>query len=66
MIDYILKETGQPKLSYIGHSLGCGVFFIAMVKHPELNEKIEIMVIFKKILIIKLTLVHLDSFKLIL
>ncbi|XP_046644443.1 gastric triacylglycerol lipase-like [Daphnia pulicaria] len=44
MIDYILKETGQPKLSYIGHSLGCGVFFIAMVKHPELNEKIEIMV----------------------
>jgi pimeloyl-ACP methyl ester carboxylesterase len=66
MIDYILKETGQPKLSYIGHSLGCGVFFIAMVKHPELNEKIEIMVIFKKIIIIKLTLVHLDSFKLIL
>lgn len=54
MIDYILKETGQPKLSYIGHSLGCGVFFIAMVKHPELNEKIEIMVIFKKIIIIKI------------
>jgi lysosomal acid lipase/cholesteryl ester hydrolase len=31
-------------LSYIGHSLGCGVFFIAMVKHPELNSKIDIMV----------------------
>jgi hypothetical protein len=39
-----LKETGQPKLSYIGHSLGCGTFFIAMVKNPELNSKIEMMV----------------------
>nr|CAH0101930.1 unnamed protein product [Daphnia galeata] len=44
IINYILKETGQSKLSYIGHSLGCGVFFIAMVKHPELNSKIDIMI----------------------
>ncbi|XP_046640894.1 lipase member K-like [Daphnia pulicaria] len=43
-INYILKETGQSKLSYIAHSLGCGVFFIAMVKHPELNAKIDIMI----------------------
>nr|CAH0105823.1 unnamed protein product [Daphnia galeata] len=42
IISYILKETGQSKLSYIGHSLECGVFFIAMVKHPELNSKIDI------------------------
>ncbi len=61
MIKYILKETNQPKLSYIGHSLGCGVFFIAMVKHPELNEKIEIMVTLKK----KMSLVHLNFLKLI-
>jgi hypothetical protein len=27
--------------------LGCGVFFIAMVKHPELNAKIDIMVGFE-------------------
>jgi len=45
VINYILKETGQSKLSYIGHSLGCGSFFIAMVKHPELNDKIDIMVL---------------------
>jgi pimeloyl-ACP methyl ester carboxylesterase len=44
IINYIIKSTGQTKLSYIGHSLGCGVFFIAMVKHPELNAKIDIMV----------------------
>ncbi|KZS15481.1 Lipase [Daphnia magna] len=25
MMNYILTETGQSKLSYIGHSLGCGV-----------------------------------------
>ncbi|KAI9563008.1 hypothetical protein GHT06_010464 [Daphnia sinensis] len=44
IINYILKETRQSKLSYIGHSLGCGVFFIAMIKHPELNAKIDAMV----------------------
>ncbi|KAK4026337.1 hypothetical protein OUZ56_015343 [Daphnia magna] len=44
IINYILKETGRSKLSYIGHSLGCGVFFIAMIKHPELNAKIDAMV----------------------
>lgn len=43
-INYVLKETGRSKLSFIGHSLGCGVFFIAMVKHPELNAKIDVMV----------------------
>nr|CAH0099752.1 unnamed protein product [Daphnia galeata] len=44
VINYILKETSQSKLTYIGHSLGCGVFFIAMVLHPELNAKIDLMV----------------------
>ncbi|XP_046448187.1 gastric triacylglycerol lipase-like [Daphnia pulex] len=44
IINYILKETGQPKMSYIGHSLGCATFFIAMLKHPELNDKIDTMV----------------------
>lgn len=46
VINYILKTTGQSKLSYVGHSLGCGIFFIAMVKRPELNSKIDIMVSF--------------------
>ncbi|XP_032798561.2 lipase member N isoform X1 [Daphnia magna] len=44
IINHILTLTGLPTMSYIGHSLGCGVFFIAMVKHPELNAKIDTMV----------------------
>ena len=39
-INYILATTGWPKLSYVGHSLGCGVFFIAMATHPKLNAKV--------------------------
>ncbi len=42
-INYILAKTGRSKLSYIGHSMGCGIFFVAMVTHPELNDKIEVM-----------------------
>ncbi|XP_057376936.1 gastric triacylglycerol lipase-like [Daphnia carinata] len=41
IINYILSVTGLPTISYTGHSLGCGVFFIAMVRHPELNAKID-------------------------
>ncbi|XP_057376829.1 lipase member N-like [Daphnia carinata] len=44
IINHILTLTGLPTISYIGHSLGCGVFFIAMAKHPELNAKIDQMV----------------------
>lgn len=44
VIDYILLKTGQSKLSYVGHSLGCGMFFITMVTRPEYNSKIEMMV----------------------
>jgi pimeloyl-ACP methyl ester carboxylesterase len=40
-------------LTYIGHSLGCGVFFIAMVLHPELNAKIDLMVGLPKFMIFK-------------
>lgn len=25
------------------HSMGCAIFFVAMINHPELNEKIEVM-----------------------
>ena len=43
-INYILGVTRLPKLIYIGHSLGGASFFIGMIKHPELNAKIEMMV----------------------
>ena len=44
VLNYILQKTGQSKLSYVGHSLGCAMFFIAMINHPALNDKIEVMV----------------------
>ena len=43
VIDYILKQTGEPKLIYVGHSLGSAMFFIAMINHPQLNDKVEMM-----------------------
>ena len=43
MINYILSTTGRQKLSYIGHSMGCATFFIAMITNPELNERIDVM-----------------------
>ena len=43
MINYILNQTGRQKLSYVGHSLGSATFFIAMITHPELNNKIDVM-----------------------
>jgi len=43
IIEYILKTTGQPKLIYVGYSLGPAYAFIALNSHPELNNKIEMM-----------------------
>ena len=43
-INYILATTGHERLVYIGHSLGCAIFFIAMVVQPELNDKIDVMI----------------------
>jgi len=43
-IDYILETTGEEKLIYVGHSLGCTLFYIAMIEHPHLNDKIENMI----------------------
>lgn len=44
VINYILNKTGENSLSYVGHSMGCAVLFIAMTYHPELNSKIDVMV----------------------
>lgn len=44
VINYILAKSGRDKLIYAGHSLGGAIFFIAMITHPELNDKIEMMV----------------------
>ena len=43
-INYVLKETGASKLVYIGHSMGTAIFWVAMITHPELNSKIDVMI----------------------
>ncbi|CAG9784621.1 unnamed protein product [Diatraea saccharalis] len=40
MIDYILKETGVPKIHYIGFSQGTTAFWVMTSTRPEYNDKI--------------------------
>ena len=44
VINYILNVTQSDKLDYVGHSMGCAMFFIAMDRYPELNDKVNKMV----------------------
>ncbi len=41
---YVLKTTEKEMLFYIGNSLDCTLFFIAMASRPELNEHIDVMI----------------------
>ncbi|XP_043481763.1 lipase 3-like [Leptopilina heterotoma] len=40
-IDYILEETGESNLTYIGHSMGTTLSFVLLSIMPEYNEKIK-------------------------
>lgn len=42
-IDYVLRETGQEKLHYIGHSQGTTVFWVMGSERPEYMNKITSM-----------------------
>ncbi|CAG9826766.1 unnamed protein product [Diabrotica balteata] len=42
-IDYIVNNTGQEKIFYIGHSQGTSQFFAMAALRPEYNEKIALM-----------------------
>ncbi|XP_046651809.1 lipase member K-like [Daphnia pulicaria] len=44
VINYVLAKTGRNTMSYIGHSMGCAMFFIGMSLRPELNAKIDVMI----------------------
>ena len=44
-IEYVLKTTGHSKLIFICHSLGCAYSSIAMINHPKLNDKIELLIL---------------------
>ena len=41
MTSFILKETGQPQLSYVGHSMGTTMFFAFCSTRPELQSRIR-------------------------
>lgn len=40
MIDYVIAQTGQPRIQYIGHSQGTTVFWVMCHLRPEYNSKI--------------------------
>lgn len=42
VIDYVLNQTGQTKVRYIGHSQGTSSLFVLLSLKPEYNEKISI------------------------
>ncbi|XP_058456628.1 lipase 3-like [Malaya genurostris] len=41
MIDYILAQTGQQQLQYVGHSQGTTVFWVMMSEHPYYNRRVK-------------------------
>ena len=43
-IDLVLGATGSEKLYYIGHSMGTTMFWVALNEHPELKDKIALMI----------------------
>ncbi|XP_037866672.1 lipase 3 isoform X1 [Bombyx mori] len=43
MIDYVIKETGAPKIQYIGFSQGTTVFWVMTSTRPEYNDKVSAM-----------------------
>lgn len=42
-IDYILKQTGQDGLYYVGHSMGTTVFYVMTSVMPEYNGRVKAM-----------------------
>ncbi|KAF2453955.1 Alpha/Beta hydrolase protein [Lineolata rhizophorae] len=43
-IDYILKTTAQPSLSYVGFSQGTAQAFATLSIHPTLNDKVDVFI----------------------
>lgn len=42
-IDYVLNETGETKMHYLGYSQGSTTFFIMASEKPEYMDKIEML-----------------------
>ena len=44
MLNYVLQETQQQKLSYIGYSQGSVMGFAGFSTQPELADKVELFI----------------------
>lgn len=40
LIDYVIDQTGQPRIQYIGHSQGTTIFWVLCSERPDYNDKI--------------------------
>lgn len=49
-LDYIINQTGSPKIFYVGHSQGTQQFWIANMYHDDIGEKIEKFVAFAPVM----------------
>ncbi|XP_039294842.1 lipase 3-like isoform X2 [Nilaparvata lugens] len=54
-IDYILKKTKQPKLYYIGFSMGATAAYALLSSKTEYNEKIERMVLLSPVVYLNIS-----------
>ncbi|XP_069680363.1 lipase 3-like [Periplaneta americana] len=43
-LDYVLAVTSQPRLYYIGHSMGTTMFYILLSERPQYNDKVRAMI----------------------
>lgn len=44
MVDYILDETAQKSLTYIGHSMGSTASYILLSTRPEYNKRLRLVI----------------------
>jgi pimeloyl-ACP methyl ester carboxylesterase len=51
-IDFVLKQTGAEKLTYIGHSQGTTQFWLSNILHDDIGSKIETMIGFAPVMFI--------------
>lgn len=40
-IDFVLEQTGETQLIYMGHSMGTTMFWVMCAEKPKYNEKIK-------------------------
>ena len=43
VLDYVLTNTSQKDLYYIGHSMGTSMFYVLTSSMPQYNKKIKLM-----------------------